>query len=90
MRRLPHDREGRRQAPGPEPLRRRRSPAGSLAGFGYSPAFAGAKDGLVWERATLDRWIENPQQMIPGVVMAYKQPDPALRARLIDYLETLK
>jgi cytochrome c len=65
-------------------------PAGSLAGFAYSPAFAGGKDGLVWDSAALDRWIENPQQVIPGVVMAYKQPDAALRARLIDYLETLK
>jgi hypothetical protein len=65
-------------------------PAGSLSGFAYSPAFAGGKDGLVWARATLDRWIENPQQTIPGAVMAYKQPDSALRARLIDYLETLK
>jgi cytochrome c len=65
-------------------------PAGSLSGFAYSPAFAGGKDGLVWARAALDRWIENPQQMIPCVVMAYKQPDPALRARLIDYLETLR
>lgn len=62
--------------------------AGSVAGFKYSPAFVAGKDGVVWDTATLDRWITDPQAMIPGTVMLYKQADPDKRHLVIEYLKT--
>lgn len=63
-------------------------PAGSLAGFKYSPAFLAGKEGIVWDEANIDRWITDPQAMIPGVVMLYKQADPEKRHLVIEFLKT--
>jgi len=38
--------------------------AGSAPGYGYSSAMADAD--LVWDEATLDRFIENPNAVVPG------------------------
>jgi cytochrome c len=38
--------------------------AGSLPDYGYSSAMKGAD--IVWDRATLDRFIANPDQVVPG------------------------
>src|SRR6266508_2328414 len=38
--------------------------AGALADYGYSSAMKGAD--LVWDKATLDRFIANPDQVVPG------------------------
>lgn len=62
-------------------------PAGSVEGFKYSPAFQAGKGDIVWDAAALDRWITDPQAMIPGVVMLYKQADPDKRRLIIEYLE---
>ena len=61
--------------------------AGSVDGFHYSPAFA--KADFAWDDARLDTWITNPQQMIPGTVMAYRQAKPEVRAAVIAYLKEL-
>ena len=63
-------------------------PAGSLEGFKYSPAFLAGKDGIVWDEANIDRWITDPQAMIPGAVMLYKQADPEKRHLVIEFLKT--
>ncbi|MET1028452.1 MAG: c-type cytochrome [Dongiaceae bacterium] len=62
-------------------------PAGAVKGFKYSPAFLKGKSGIVWDAATLDRWIANPQEVIPGVVMMYHQSDAEKRQLVIDYLK---
>ena len=62
--------------------------AGKLEGFKYSAALAGAD--WTWDAASLDKWIENAQAMRPGVVMPYRQADPEKRAKIIEYLKTLK
>ena len=55
--------------------------------FAYSPALKAA--GLVWDAATLDRWIENPAAVVPGTRMAYVGlPDAERRRALIAFLET--
>src|SRR5262249_48885516 len=59
--------------------------AGSVEGFRYSAAFA--KADFVWEDAKLDAWIANPQEVIPGSVMAYRQGKPEVRAAIIAYLK---
>ncbi|MGH6897206.1 MAG: c-type cytochrome [Geminicoccaceae bacterium] len=38
--------------------------AGSAPGFPYSSAMANAD--IVWDEATLDRYIENPDAVVPG------------------------
>jgi len=61
--------------------------AGSADGFHYSAGFA--KADFSWDDARLDAWISNPQQMIPGSVMAYRQAKPEVRAAIIAYLKEL-
>ena len=62
--------------------------AGSIDGFKYSSGFATAD--FVWDEARIDAWITNPQQMIPGAMMAYRQARPEVRAAIIAYLKELQ
>ncbi|HWT99094.1 MAG TPA: hypothetical protein VN229_15810 [Terriglobales bacterium] len=62
-------------------------PAGSLKGFKYSPAFVKAAPGITWTADMIDKWITNPQQVIPGTVMLYHQDDPDKRQLIIGYLQ---
>ncbi len=63
--------------------------AGSKPGFVYSPAMA--KSATVWDAATLDAFLANPQKALPGSTMAYPGSDDAKeRADLVAYLKTLK
>jgi cytochrome c len=61
--------------------------AGALEGFRYSAGFA--KVDFAWDEAALDTWITNPQEMIPGSIMAYRQARPEIRAAIIAYLKEL-
>jgi cytochrome c len=61
--------------------------AGSVEGFHYSTGFA--KADFSWDDARLDAWMINPQAMIPGAVMAYRQAKPEIRAAIIAYLKEL-
>jgi cytochrome c len=61
--------------------------AGTVEGFHYSAGFA--KADFVWDEARIDSWISNPQEMIPGAVMAYRQAKPEVRAGIIAYLKEL-
>ena len=56
--------------------------------YTYSAAFTRkASDGLVWDRDTLDRFLEQPQAVVEGTAMSYPGlPDPAHRAILVDWL----
>jgi cytochrome c len=58
--------------------------AGKLKGFKYSPALAKAK--FTWSKERLDAWLTDAGRVVPGSVMPYRQADPAIRARIIDYL----
>jgi cytochrome c len=61
--------------------------AGKVNGFHYSPAFA--KVDFVWDETRLDAWMNNPQALIPGAAMAYRQAKPETRAAIIAYLKEL-
>jgi len=61
--------------------------ASAMEGIHYSSGFA--KADFAWDEATLDSWIANPQEMIPGSVMAYRQARPEIRAAIIAYLREL-
>lgn len=64
--------------------------AGARADFDYSPAMTAAgRSGLIWTRAALDRYLADPQSVVPGTTMAPPPglSDPGMRADVIDYLE---
>jgi cytochrome c len=62
--------------------------AGSLPDFNYSKALKSSA--VVWDERTLDKWLADPQDFIPGQRMNFKVANPADRADLIAYLRTLK
>ncbi|MBR0693820.1 c-type cytochrome [Bradyrhizobium lablabi] len=61
--------------------------AGKGDGFKYSAALARAD--FVWDDAKLDAWLANPQELVPGAVMAYRQAKPDTRALIIAFLKEL-
>lgn len=64
-------------------------PAAQVHGFNYSPALAKAK--LRWDRKTLDAFIAKPKTVVPGNRMTYPGvTDPAKRAAIIDYMQSLR
>ena len=62
--------------------------AGSVDGFRYTPVLKDA--GFDWTAEKLDLWITDAKAMIPGTSMLYKQAKPEIRARIIEYIGTLK
>ncbi|KYK49572.1 cytochrome C [Bradyrhizobium liaoningense] len=61
--------------------------AGKVEGFHYSDGLA--KADFTWDEARPDAWLANPQAVIPGVIMAYRQARPETRAAIITYLKEL-
>lgn len=61
--------------------------AGSVPGFAYSPALQ--KSGITWDAATLERWLADPEALVPGQRMGYRLGDASQRADVIAYLATL-
>jgi cytochrome c len=60
--------------------------AGEIADFRYSPAMK--RSGITWTPATLDKFISDPQAMVPANRMPYAgMASAADRADLIAYLE---
>ena len=62
--------------------------AGSVADFHYSDGLRNA--GFVWDEDHLDRWLADPQALVPGARMFFKLSDAQQRADVIAYLKTLK
>jgi cytochrome c len=63
--------------------------AGAVPGFAYSQAMTGS--GMVWDAASLDRYLTAPTKTLPGTKMSYAGlSDGAKRKELIEYLGTLK
>lgn len=61
--------------------------AGSVAGFGYSPAMK--KSGIVWNEETLRQFLAKPLAMVPGSTMTYDGvADAGDRNDLIAYLKS--
>lgn len=73
---------------GPSLYRIMGRPAASVAGFEYSDAMrAKASAGLVWDAATLERYIADPEAMVPDTRMNIPpMRDEQERADLIAYL----
>lgn len=62
--------------------------AGSVAGFAYSDALR--RSGLTWNAETLERWLADPEALVPGQRMGYRLLDAQVRADIVAYLATLK
>jgi len=61
--------------------------AGSVPDYDYSSALK--KSRIVWSDATINKWLENPEKLIPGQKMGFLVPSPNDRSDLTAYLKTL-
>jgi cytochrome c len=61
--------------------------AGQSTGYAYSQSLR--QSGVTWDEATLDRWIENPEAVIPNNNMKPYSglADAAVRKKIVDFLE---
>lgn len=62
--------------------------AGTVPDFNYSPALKNS--GITWDAASLDRWLQNPSDLVPGTKMFFRLSDAQSRDDIIAYLQTLK
>ena len=61
--------------------------AASVESFGYSDALR--KSGIKWTDATLDKWLADPEQLVPDNEMTFHVEKPQERADIIAYLKQL-
>jgi cytochrome c len=61
--------------------------AGSVKTFQYSEALKNAK--YTWDEATLDKWLSDPDSVVPDNDMSFRVPKPEERAAIISYLKSL-
>ena len=59
--------------------------AGTVSGFPYSEAVK--KSALVWNETVLDKWLTDPETVIPDTDMAFRLDDPVERAAIIAFLK---
>jgi cytochrome c len=59
--------------------------AGSLPDYNYSAALKSSN--IVWDEETLDRWLTNPQTLVPGAKMYFHLANPQDRADIIAFLK---
>lgn len=63
--------------------------AGEVPGYDFSDAMKNS--GLVWNEATLDKYLANPQAMVPGTKMTFAGfKDEDKREAVIKYLKSIK
>lgn len=61
--------------------------AGALEGFAYSDAMrAAGRRGLVWDEATLERFLADPETVVPGTDMPFQGGAAAERRAVIAWL----
>ena len=58
----------------------------AVADFDYSPALKKSK--LVWNAKTLDKWLSNPEKLIPGQRMGFAVAKAQDREDVIAYLKS--
>jgi cytochrome c len=59
--------------------------AGTVPDYRYSPALQ--KSGIVWTDETLDKWLADPQAVVPGTKMFYALESAQDRADVIEFLK---
>lgn len=61
--------------------------AGSVPDYPYSEALK--KSSVIWNAATLDQWLKNPEAFIPGQMMGVSVSNAEDRKALISYLKSI-
>jgi cytochrome c len=61
--------------------------AGAIHTFQYSEALKSSH--LVWDPATLDKWLQDPDSVVPDNDMSFRLESQAERAAIIEYLKGL-
>jgi cytochrome c len=61
--------------------------SGSVPSFPYSDGLK--KAGITWDEQTLERWLTNPEAMVPDTDMAFHVGDGQERKAIIEYLKSL-
>jgi cytochrome c len=59
--------------------------AGSVPDYNYTAALKGSN--IVWNEATLDQWLTNPQALVPGTKMMFSVDNARDRADVIAFLK---
>lgn len=59
--------------------------AGAVSAFPYSDAVK--KSAVIWNEAVLDKWLADPEKVIPESDMAFRLDSPAERAAIIVFLK---
>ena len=59
--------------------------AGTVSGFPYSDAVK--KSEVVWTETVLEKWLMDPETVIPDTDMAFRLDSPAERAAIIAFLK---
>jgi cytochrome c len=62
----------------------------AVSGFQFSVAYRTAMKGKSWNATLLDHFLADTQAVAPGTAMVYWQDDPAIRANLVRFLESLR
>ena len=62
-------------------------PAASDKEFTYTPQLKTAK--LIWDAATLDRFLAAPDTVVPGTAMVFAVPNKADRDKLLAYFASV-
>jgi cytochrome c len=61
--------------------------AGSVESFQYSAALQ--KSGLTWSSETLDKWLTDPDKLVPNNDMTFSVPNSSERSAIIAYLKEM-
>ena len=72
---------------GPRHLRVFGKPAASVPDYEYSDALR--RSGIVWNERNLDRWLADPEAVVPGNYMGYQVRSARDRADIIAYLKSM-
>ena len=59
--------------------------AGKAAGYDYSPELKNSN--IVWNEENLDKWLINPEKLVPGTKMFFDVESPQDRADIIAFLK---
>jgi cytochrome c len=59
--------------------------AGAVSAFPYSDAVK--KSDVVWNEAVLDKWLTDPETVIPDTDMSFRLDNPIERAAIIAFLK---
>ena len=59
--------------------------AGTVSGFPYSDAVRNSA--VVWNETVLEKWLTDPETVIPDTDMAFRLDNPVARAAIIAFLK---